>query len=457
MKDSKPAAKMVGSSSVTGPSKPDTRALKQVSDKLAGYIAIGMFALLLLAGGLGGWATTSELAGAVIAQGTVVVDSNVKKVQHPTGGIVGRIFVRDGDRVTTGDLLLRLDDTITRANLQIVTGQLDELEIRMTRLVAERDGKLALEVPATLISRMTEPGILENIQGEQALFESRSTARAGQKAQLAERIVQLHREVEGIEAQQQAKNQEIDLLQKELLGLFELEKKNLVPSLKMTNMQRESARLLGARAQLIASAAQTRGKIAETELQVLQIDQDLKTEVMKELREIQTKRAELNERRVTAEDLLRRIDVRAPQAGIVHQMSVHTLGGVINSSEPVMLIVPEEDALVIEAKVAPQNIDQVRSGQTAFIRFTAFNQRTTPEFLGTVHRVAADLIKEPEVNQAYFVTRISLAPDELMRMGTLKLVPGMPAEVHIKTAERTALSYLMKPLMDQIARAFAEP
>jgi HlyD family secretion protein len=328
---------------------------------------------------------------------------------------------------------------------------------RGPRLLAERDGKPALEVPAMLISRMAEPGVLENIHGEQALFESRSAARAGQKGQLAERIVQLHKEVEGIEAQQQAKDQEIDLLQKELLGLFELEKKNLVPSLKMTNMQRENARLKGARAQLTASAAQTRGKIAETELQVLQIDQDFKTEVMKELREIQTKRAELNERRVTAEDHLRRIDLRAPQAGIVHQMSVHTIGGVITSSEPVMLIVPEEDALVIEAKVAPQNIDHVRSGQTAFIRFPAFNQRTTPEFLGTVHRVAADLSKEPELNQAYFVTRISLSPDELKRMGTLKLVPGMPAEVHIKTAERTALSYLMKPLTDQIARAFTEP
>jgi membrane fusion protein, type I secretion system len=448
--------KLVASSSTTGASQPEHRALSRVSDKLGGYIAIGFIALLLLAGGLGGWAATSELAGAVIAEGTVVVDSNVKKVQHPTGGIVGRIFVRDGDRVTAGDLVLRLDDTITRANLQLVIGQLDELEIRGSRLVAERDGKLALEVPTALISRMTEPGMIENIHGEQALFESRNTARAGQKAQLVERIVQLHKEVEGIEAQQQAKDQEIDLLQKELLGLFELEKKNLVPSLKMTNMQREGARLKGARAQLMASAAQTRGKIAETELQVLQIDQDLKTEVMKELREIQSKRAELNERRVTAEDQLRRIELRAPQAGIVHQMSVHTIGGVINPSEPVLLIVPEEDALVIEAKVAPQYIDHVRSGQTAFIRFPAFNQRTTPEFLGTVHRVAADLSKEPELKQAYFVTRISLSPDELMRMGTLKLVPGMPAEVHIKTTERTALSYLMKPLSDQIARAFTE-
>ena len=429
---------------------------KRVSDSVRTHMALGVAALLLLGGGLGGWAATSELAGAVIAQGTVVVDSNVKKVQHPSGGIVGEILVRDGDKVAAGELLLRLDDTITRANLQIITGQLDELEIRKARLVAERDGKPAPEIPAAIVERMAEPEVRENVLGEQGLFESRHIARAGQKAQLGERIVQLQKEMEGLDAQQQAKVQEIDLLHKELVGLFELEKKSLVPSIKMTNMQRESARLKGAWAQLIASVAQARGKIAEIELQVIQLDQDLTTEVMKELREIRVKRAELNERRVMAEDQLRRIHVRSPQTGIVHQLSVHTVGGIITQGEQVMLIVPEDDALVIEAKLAPQDIDQVRLGQTAFVRFPAFNQRTTPEFLGAVERIAADLTKEPQLNQAYFVMRITLPAAELKRMGSLKLVPGMPAEVHIRTAERTALSYLMKPLTDQIARAFTE-
>jgi len=429
---------------------------KRVSDSVRTHMALGMAALLLLTGGLGGWAATSELAGAVIAHGTVVVDSNVKKVQHPTGGIIGEILVRDGDKVAAGELLLRLDDTITRANLQIITGQLDELEIRKARLVAERDGKPAPEIPAAIVGRMAEPEVRENVLGEQGLFESRRIARAGQKAQLGERVAQLKKEMEGLDAQQQAKVQEIDLLDKELLGLFELEKKSLVPSIKMTNMLRENARLKGAWAQLIASVAQARGKIAEIELQVIQLDQDLTTEVMKELREIRVKRAELNERRVMAEDQLRRIHIRSPQTGIVHQLSVHTVGGIITQGEQVMVIVPEDDTLVIEAKLAPQDIDQVRLGQTAFVRFPAFNQRITPEFMGVVQRIAADFIKEPQLNQAYFVTRITLPAAELKRMGSLKLVPGMPAEVHIKTAERTALSYLMKPLTDQIARAFTE-
>ena len=434
----------------------DPAGSRRVSDSLKGHVAIGVAALLLLAGGLGGWAATAELAGAVIAQGTVVVESNVKKVQHPTGGVVGDIRVRDGDKVAAGDLLLRLDETITRANLQIVTGQLDELESRKARLVAERDGRPAIEVPAKLAKRLVEPGVKDMVAGEQALFDSRHKAREGQKAQLKERIAQLGREIEGHEAQQQTKAREISLIQKELIGLLALQQKDLVPSNKVMAMQREEARINGERAQLIASAAQARGKIAEIELQMIQLDQDLKTEVMKDLREILAKQAELNERRVAAEDQLRRIEVRSPYAGVVHQMSVHTVGGVITPSEPVMLIVPEGDALVIEAKVAPQDIDHVWPGQPAVIRFPAFNQHTTPEFKGEVQRVAADLTREPQLNQAYFVTRITLPETELKRMGALRLVPGMPAEVHIKTGERTALSYLVKPLSDQVARAFRE-
>ena len=200
----------------------------------------------------------------------------------------------------------------------------------------------------------------------------------------------------------------------------------------------------------------SQSKITETELQIIQVDHDMRTEVMKELREIQAKNAELMERRVAAEDQLKRVDIRAPQSGVVHQLAVHTIGGVINPAEPIMLIVPERDALVIEAKIAPQDIDHVRPGQQAFIRFTAFNQRTTPEFRGEVMRVAADVTKEAQTNQAYFLSRIALSEPELKRLGHLNLVPGMPAEVYIKTTERTAISYLLKPLSDQVAKAFTE-
>jgi HlyD family secretion protein len=420
------------------------------------YLKAGLAAFVLLAGGLGGWAASASLAGAVLAPGTVVVDSNVRKVQHPAGGVVGEIRVRDGDTVNAGEIVVRLDETITRANLQVITKQLDELAVRRARLKAERDGAASVETPAALLGRQEEPELGELLAGERTLFESRRTARAGQKAQLGERIAQLREEIGGLAAQQKAKAKELELVKTELAAQEQLWAKNLVPLAKYTATQREATRLDGERAQLIAAAARAKGRISETELQIIQLDQDLKAEVSKEMREIQAKEAELIERRVAAEDQLKRIDIRAPQAGVVHQLAVHTVGGVVTAGEPIMLIVPSGDTLVIEAKIAPQDIDQVRQGLPAFVRFPAFNQRTTPELSGVVSRVSADLMREPQTDRAYYVARIALPDAEMERLGELKLVPGMPVEAYIRTGERTALSYLVKPLTDQIARAFKE-
>jgi len=433
---------------------PQTPANGRLSDDMRPFALFGATVVLIMVGGFGGWAATAKLAGAVIAEGTVVVDSSVKKVQHPTGGVVGQILVRDGDKVEAGQLLLRLDETITRANLQIVVGQVEELTARRARLIAERDGRD--ELMLTDPDAKNKVGQSESMRGEQILFESRRSARLGQKAQLREQIAQLNEQVVGLTGQQDAKSREIALIKKELEGLEVLETKNLVSTTRITASRRESARLDGERAQFIAAIAQAKGRMSEIELKVIQLDQDLRTEVSKELRETQAKLSELQERRVAAEDQLNRVDLRSPQNGIVHQLSVHTVGGVINPGEPVMLIVPEGDALVIDAKLQPQSIDSVRAGQTAYIKFPAFNQQTTPQFSGNVTRVSADLTTDPKVNVSYFVARIALSENELKRLGALKLVPGMPAEVHIQTDERTALSYLLKPLMDQIGRAFTE-
>src|SRR5262245_394520 len=418
---------------------------------LAGF-AIAVVAL----GGVGGWASTTRIAGAVVATGIVVVETSVKKVQHPTGGVVGEIRVRDGDRVTAGDLLIRLDETVTRANLQVITKQLDELAIRQARLGAERDREVSLRIPSTLAGRSSEPEVAAIVAGESTLFESRKEALAGQKSQLRERIAQLKEEIAGLTRQADAKAREIALVKIELDGVEKLWAKSLVSITKLTAMRREDARLDGERGQLVASAAQAKGKIAETELQIIQLDQEMRKEVMKDLREAQAKEAELFERKVAAEDQLKRIDIRAPQAGVVHQLSVHTIRGVITQAEPIMLIVPEDDSLVVEAKLSPQDIDHIRPGREAYIRFPAFNQRTTPEFEGQVTRVAADLTKDQQNNLAYYIARISIAEKDRARTEVMRLVPGMPAEVHIRTTERTALSYLMKPLFDQFALAFKE-
>lgn len=417
---------------------------------------LGLAAVMLVAGGIGGWAATTEISGALIAPGSVVVESSARKVQHPSGGVVGEIAVTGGLNVTAGDILIRLDETMTRANLQIVSKTLDEMTTRRARLRAERDGASEMSWPSAFRNRRQDESIIELMADEQRLFELRSSTRLGQKRQLRERIAQLREEANGIVAQQAAKSQELVLVNNELEGVRELWSKQLIQMNRLTALEREAARLDGERAQLIAAAAQGRGKISEIELQITQIDRELASEVGRELREIDGKAGEYAERKVAAEDQLRRIDIRAPISGTVHELNVHTVGGVISAGEQLMLIVPASERLTVEARVSPQDIDQVRVGQTAALRFSAFSQRTTPEINGAVSRVSADVTTEQRTGIAYYTARIAIGPDELARLGDVRLVPGMPVEAFIKTADRTVGSYLTKPLFDQVARAFRE-
>jgi HlyD family secretion protein len=412
--------------------------------------------IILLLGGIASWASTTDISGAVIASGSVVVDSSAKKVQHPTGGIVAELRVRDGDRVKAGDVVLSLDETLTRASLAIVSKGLDELLARKARLESERDGSERITIPDDLVRRAGNPEVARVIDGERKLFAMRHEARVGQKAQLAQRIEQLKKETSGYEAQERAKTKEIALIARELEGARELWDKKLMPVTKYTALQRDAARLDGEHGVLIATMSQVQGKIAETELQIIQIDRDLSSEVGKELRDAEAKIGELIERKVAAEDQLKRVEIRAPQDGTVHQLSVHTIGGVIAAGEVIMLIVPDTDQLRIEAKVAPQDIDQLSVGQPAVLRFSAFNQRTTPEINGTLARVSPDTTTDQRTGQSYYTARIAVEPAEIARLGAVKLVPGMPVEVFVQTGERKVLSYLLKPLADQITRAFRE-
>jgi HlyD family secretion protein len=420
------------------------------------YSLVGLSSAFFLVGGLGGWAAVTELSGAVVAPGAIVVDTHVKKVQHPTGGVVGEILARDGDRVQAGDVVVRLDETVARASLAMVSKSLDELAARQSRLEAERDGSEQIVFPAAFRSRLQEPELASLIQGEINVFQDRREARAGQKAQLQERISQLQEQIDGLKLQASAKGDEIQLIQDELTGVEQLWRKNLVPITRVTSLKREETRLRGERGSLISSIAQAKGRISETSLQIIQIDQDLRSEVSKELREVQAKIAELVERKTTAEDQLKRIDIRAPQDGVVHQSIVHTVGGVINASEPLMLIVPEADELSIEVKVLPQDIDQLRPGLDTVLRLSAFNQRTTPELKGKVSMIAADLVTDQRSGVQYYPVRVAFADGERERLGDLKLVPGMPVEGLIQTGYRTVFSYLTKPVADNMAKAFRE-
>jgi HlyD family secretion protein len=420
------------------------------------HLIVGLTVVVLLAGGLGGWASTAEISGALIAPGSIVVESSVKKVQHPTGGVVGELRAHDGDLVKAGDIVVRLDDTVTKANLAIVTKNLDGLLARAARLQAEQQGLDKVVFPASLVDRANDPDVKNVMASEAKLFEVRTTGRAGQKAQLHERITQLNEEVAGLLAQQQAKDQEIALVTKELVGVRGLYDQHLVQISRLSTLERDAARLTGERAQYLASIAQAKGKITETELQIIQVDKDMVSDVSKDLRETNDKIGEYVERKVTAEDQLRRVDIRAPQDGMVEQSTVHTVGGVITAGDAIMLIVPQADDLQVEARVNPQDIDKLQVGEKTLLRLSALNQRTTPELNGAVIRVSPDVTIDQRTGQSYYTIRVSMPPEEVARLGEVKLIPGMPVEAFVQTGDRTMLAYLIKPLHDQLMRAFRE-
>jgi HlyD family secretion protein len=413
--------------------------------------------ILLIAGVLGGgWFFFMPLAGAVVVPGNLVVQSNVKTIQHPTGGVVAEIKVQNGSRVLGGDLLVRLDATQAQASQQMVTKQLDEMRAKIARLSAERDGLAQLDIPTELATRADDATVKALLTSEQSLFKARFTARQSQKDLLQSKVAQLTEEISGLNTQVDSRARQLELIQGELTGVQDLYDKRLVPLTRLTALQREAARLDGERGQLISSIAETKSKIGEAQLQIVRLDQDFRTDVVKELGEAQGKEAELVERGVAARDLLERIEIRAPTSGVIHQLAAHTIGGVVKAGETIMEIVPDTDDLQVEARLQPQDIDHVHTGQTAFVRFSAFNQRTTPQLTGTVSYVSADTSHDQQTNASYFTVRVTLPPDERRRLADQQLVPGMPAEVFMQTGSRTMVSYLFKPIAEQMRRAFVE-
>jgi len=404
----------------------------------------------------GGWMALMPLAGAVVVPGNLVVQSNVKTIQHPTGGVVAEVPVHNGSRVNIGDLLLRLDATQAQASLQMVSKQLDESRARIARLIAERDGLPLPEIPAEMAARLDESAVKNLLASEETQFKARANARYSQKDLLQSRVAQLGEEIAGLDSQVASKGKQLELIAGELTGVQDLYDKRLVPLTRLTTLQRETARIEGERGQLISAIAETKAKVGEAQLQIVKLDQDFRTDVVKELGETQGKAAELEQRGVAARDIIDRIELRAPTSGIIHQLSAHTIGGVIRAGDAIMEVVPDSDDLQIEARLQPNDIDQVQAGQKALIRFSAFNQRVTPQIVGLVSYVSADVSHDQQTNAAYFTVRMTLPDDERRRLAGLQLVSGMPAEVFMQTGSRTMMSYLLKPITDQFNRAFVE-
>ncbi|WP_422038475.1 HlyD family type I secretion periplasmic adaptor subunit [Roseibium sp.] len=424
---------------------------EELSKTVRKHLFFSLFVTIFVVVGIGGWATFTEISGAVVSSGTVVVESNIKQVQHREGGIVRDIKVRDGDLVASGDLLLSLDDTVTRANLAVITKQLQELTAQELRLEAERDELKAISWPEDRIESL---GDIE--RGQQLLLEARQNSKEGRKNQLEEQIRQFNKQTQGLEAQVEAKDSEIELIKEELEDLDGLLNKQLVSKSRVSALRREQARLSGEYGDLIAQIARTREAISERQIQILQIEESYRAEVLEQLQEARSRIAQLEEQKIAAEDELTRVDIVAPRSGFVHQLSVHTIGGVIAPGETVMQIVPREDQLIIEAQVQPVDIDQLQPGQEARIRFPSFDQRTTPELNAKLLTLAADLTQDERTGLSFYTARLIIDDEELEKLGSQTLVPGMPVETFLQTGDRTVLSYLVKPVTDQIAHAMRE-
>lgn len=427
------------------------------ADKESGFgigsrIVFGIFVGVILVGGVVGWAGMAKLSGAVIGQGTVKVDQHVKQVQHRDGGTITEIAVRVGDHVEAGQVLLRLDDVQIGAELSIVSGQLMELTARQSRLQAERDALTTISFPDVL--HLDERGAAL-MAGETKLFAGNMLNRARQKDQMTLQIEQLRQEVAALSSQKDALDEEVAMVAEEQSKIQELVDKGLIEGSKAYAINRERTRMIGELGAVKANIARAEGKISEIELQMLAVEDAARNEAQRELRALEANLAELDERRLAIEDRLTHTEIRSPITGVVNELNVTTVGGVITPAESLITVVPDDADLKVEFRMRTTDVDQISVGQPAKLRLSAFNQRTTPEIDGTVMHVSAASQRDAATGETFYLGEVEITGD-LSPLGNLELVPGMPVEVFVQTAEMTAISYLAKPFTDQMARAFRE-
>nr|WP_316653380.1 HlyD family type I secretion periplasmic adaptor subunit [uncultured Gellertiella sp.] len=436
---------------------PAPKPKKPVNDGLARQIAIGYGLVGIMGVAIFGWAANTMINGAVVGSGRVIVESDEKLVQHAVGGVVGKIMATDGAHVREGDTLIRLNDTALKANLAIIDSELSALKARLARLRAERDGADKLSFPPEMLSASTAADV-DSMRSETQFFTSRHKAKENRKQQLAQKIDQLKQQAKGYAILVDSRKRQWDLVDADLAISRDLLAKNLTTRSQVRALEQGSARLEGEYGSILTEKASILAQIAETELQITGVDEDTGTEVMKDLRDTEAKIAEDDARRINASDQLSRVDITAPASGIVHETVVHTIGGVINPGETIMKIVPENVALNMELRISPTDIDQVHLGEKVELKFPAFTRNKTPELDGTVILVGADASVDRQTGRSYYVIRVAPEADTRQKLKDkgIELVPGMPVEAFIETGERSTLSYLVKPVMDQIDRAFRE-
>ncbi len=423
-------------------------------DRIGSRVMMGTLLGLLLIGGIGGWAVTAQLTGAVIAMGTVKVDQNLKIIQHRDGGIVTHIMVREGDVVARDQVLFTLDNVQMQAELSILQGQLREAEARAARLMADRDGKPDIAFPVHFSATDPATGML--MAGETRLHSGNIANRDSQQLQLELAIDQIGDEIAGLDAQRSAMAEEIALVEEEHANLVALNEKGLVEASRLSASLRQRVQLRGQMGEIDSSIARSRARIGEVRVRILSIAEVARTDAQRELGVVETRVAELTDRVVAVQDRLSRTDIRAPIAGTVNELNIFTEGGVISPAEVLATIVPSDARLRIEARLSPAAIDQVFNGQPARVRFSAFSHRTTPELMGRIVQIAPATTRDEATGEPFYLAYVDVPQAEMDRLGDLALLPGMPAEIYLSTQEQTAMAYLTKPLTDQFERAFRE-
>lgn len=423
-------------------------------DGLKRNLRVGLATLIIFAGGVSTIVAQTVIAGAVIAHGNIVVESGAKTVQHPNGGIVKDVLVKENEYVRMGQPLIKLDVTLIEAQARAARISLAQQRARLDRLMAERDGKETIPFSEDSLALRSDPDFAEIFETEERQHRLRIEERNGQRAQLRERIEQAKQETAGTAAQLEARQKEIELLTAELEGLRKLFKKKLVSQQRVNELERELSQLIGTVGALQSSIAASRGKISELELMILQVDQNVRAQLTDHISNAQQAIAALTEKEIEAKTMLLQSTIYAPQSGTVYQLAVHTRGQVIKAGETLMTVVPERDTLVGLVKVSPADIDQLYAGQKTLVSFSAFDRGTTPTLNASLASISPDLKQDPQLGTLYYQARIAVPQSEMDRLGDVKVVPGMPIEVFINTGDRTLVSYFLKPLTDQMNRAF---
>jgi len=420
------------------------------------YVKAGFLIVILLFVGGFLWATFAKIQGAVIAPGSVVVEGKPKVIQHLDGGIVGEIFVKDGDKVAQGQLLMRLDNTALAANSSLLKNRSIEAQALSARLIAERDDDASIDWESVFPLETRDLTVDKAISDQNELFLTRRRGYLGQIEQLQQRIAQAQDQINGYEARIVTLYDQAGLVNDEANAFRELNRRGQGYKIRINQLEREFARLQGETNTAKSEIARIKNLIGETKIEILQVKRQRQEQVLTELRQTESTESDLKEQMITADDQTERIDIVSPVDGIVHNMAITTVGGVVTPANPIMEIIPINDRLIVESQVEPIYIDQIYVGQPTTVRLSAFNQRTTPELNGVVINLSASTITDQATGFSYYLVRVEIPPDQIERLNGLTLIPGMPAEAFIQTDKRTVWNYLVKPATDQFNRAFRE-